>query len=366
SRYKCRVPKAAYDPSAPAYRPSLYGHGLLGSRDEVGAGNVSQFAREEHMVFCAIDWYGFAEGDIANVASTLVDLSQFPVVPDASQQGFINWMFLARALQHPAGFAAHPEFQKLDGTPVFDRREVFYDGNSQGGILPGPIVAVSKDINRAVFGVPGMNYSTLLRRSVDFTGYSVPLYLAYQNELDRNVAFDLIQMLWDRAENDGYAAYLTPNGTLDGQNNFVLRHPAYCDHQVSMWTPDVMARTMGNVAIDHSRVDAAGWIHHPDVVPYRDIPAINYVNNRATGSAETVFVHPTVANPPIDETPPSAGPDPHGFPRAQPDGQCQKSNFLRSDGFVAKTNGLDAASCVATFGAVPTVAKRGFNLSALP
>src|SRR6185437_8103677 len=48
SRYECRIPKAAYDPAAQAYRPSLYGHGLLGDRGEVGAGNVSQFARDEH------------------------------------------------------------------------------------------------------------------------------------------------------------------------------------------------------------------------------------------------------------------------------------------------------------------------------
>ncbi len=365
SRYECRIPKAAFDASAPAYRPSLYGHGLLGDRGEVGGGNVSQFAREQKMIFCAVDWYGFASGDLPNVASALVDLSQFPVVPDASQQGFVNWMFLSRVIQHPAGFASRPEFQKQDGTPVFDRREVFYDGNSQGGILPGPIVAVSKDINRAVFGVPGMNYSTLLRRSVDFTGYSVPLYLSYQNELDRNIAFGLIQMLWDRAENDGYARYLTPSGRLDGQNNFVLLHPAYGDHQVSMWTPDVMARTMGNTAVDHSRIQAAGRTH-PDVVPFLDIPEINYVDDRASGSAEVVFVRPDVVDPPIDETPPFQGNDPHSFPRGQVDGQCQKSNFLRSDGFVARTNGLDAAACVAKFGAVPTVAKRGFGADSLP
>src|SRR3546814_6917355 len=36
-------------------RPSLYGHGLLGSHDEVGAGNVRDMAQEYNMTFCAVD-----------------------------------------------------------------------------------------------------------------------------------------------------------------------------------------------------------------------------------------------------------------------------------------------------------------------
>ena len=51
-------------------------------------------------------------------------------------------------------------------------RRLFYDGNSQGGILGGSLVAVAPDLDRGVLGVPGMNYSTLLRRSVDFEPYA--------------------------------------------------------------------------------------------------------------------------------------------------------------------------------------------------
>ena len=38
--------------------------------------------------------------------------------------------------------------------------------------MGGALTAVSPDIHRAVLGVPGMNYSTLLRRSVDFDLYA--------------------------------------------------------------------------------------------------------------------------------------------------------------------------------------------------
>jgi hypothetical protein len=64
-----------------------------------------------------------------------------------------------------------------------------------------------------------MNYSTLLRRSVDFDLYahgdlggtgSTPLglYEAYPNELEWPLLLSLIQLLWDRAEANGYAHHM--------------------------------------------------------------------------------------------------------------------------------------------------------------
>ena len=51
---------------------------------------------------------------------------------------------------------------------MIDTAHLDYDGNSQGGIMGLMLAAVSPDIERAVLGVPGMNYSLLLPRSVDF------------------------------------------------------------------------------------------------------------------------------------------------------------------------------------------------------
>ena len=38
--------------------------------------------------------------------------------------------------------------------------------------MGGALTAVAPDFNRAALGVPGMNYSTLLQRSVDFDTYA--------------------------------------------------------------------------------------------------------------------------------------------------------------------------------------------------
>ena len=82
---------------------------------------------------------------------------------------------------------------------MIDTSKLYYNGNSQGGILGGALTAVSPDFTRASLGVPAMGYSTLLTRSIDFDTYAPILYPAYPNELSRPLALSLIQMLWDRS-----------------------------------------------------------------------------------------------------------------------------------------------------------------------
>lgn len=347
--FTCNIPRSAVNGDASMQvaqaadvrpvRPTLYGHGLLGGQGE-GNGQASDFGNRYGLMTCAMDWFGFASGDIANVASVLVDLSNFPVIPDGSQQGMLNQMFLARLAVHPDGFAGHPAFQ-VQGRPVFDRREVFYHGNSQGGILGGVLVAASKDINRGVLGVLGMNYSTLLSRSTDFATYSIPLYLAYPNDLDRPLNFALMQMLWDRSENNGYAAHLTDNSAFDGPDNQVLLHPAFGDHQVSTWTADVMARTLG-ARVDGRRVDVTR-APEDDGAEFALMETLDYSNPvHAAGSALVPYDQDwrstndrrcegkTTPAAPIGNVPPgNVGDDPHECPRRDPQARCQSSNFLQ-------------------------------------
>ena len=91
----------------------------------------------------------------------LQDLSRFPTLADRAQQGFVNFMYVGR-------WMLKRDWGDLD----VDQSALFYDGNSQGGIMGGALTALAPDFERAVLGVPGMNYSTLLRRSVDFDMYA--------------------------------------------------------------------------------------------------------------------------------------------------------------------------------------------------
>lgn len=73
---------------------------------------------------------------------------------------------------------------------MLDNSTRFYDGNSQGGIMGMALVAISTDIERFVLGVVGMNYSTLLPRSVDFDAFEAIFVPANPDPVDRAVALD--------------------------------------------------------------------------------------------------------------------------------------------------------------------------------
>jgi hypothetical protein len=336
----CNIPRSASsDGAAPVHpaRAGVYGHGLLGSNDEVNAGNVRAMSNEHDFAFCATKWIGFSEDDVGVAATALSDFTNFPKVADRTQQGFLNFLFLARLLHTPKGFVSNPAFQANDGTPLVDTSDVFYDGNSQGGILGGAATAVSTEWTRAVLGVPGMNYSTLLQRSVDFDTYKVVLDPSYPDELDRLLTFGIVQMLWDRAEADGYSEHMTDDPYPGTPAHTVLLDMAYGDHQVANVTTEVEARTIGA----RLRTPALAPGRDPSVEPFWGIEPI--AGFPYGGSALVVWDSGTPAPPlgNVPPRPPAYGDDPHEDPRNTPAARQQKSDFLTSTGAVTEVCGGD-------------------------
>ena len=335
--FTCKVPRAAYEPGAAALRPSLYGHGLLGGQGEVNQGQVKDMIREHGFLYCATDWEGFAFEDIPTVIQSLVDMDRFPAVIDHTQQGELNFLHLARLMIHPEGLASQPEFQRADGGTVIDTTRAFYDGNSQGGIYGGTVMAVAPDVDNGVLGVPGINYSTLLSRSVDFALYSLPVYTTYPSEYERQLLFSVIQILWDRADPNGYVNALRPGNELpDTHPHRVMYQVAYGDHQVAVVSAEVAARSAG-AAVDPMSLEAG---RSPDVELLHGVPKITSYPYR--GSAFVYFdtgdFTPANQNgtpaPPTENVPPKLGKDPHEAARRAPCGRVLKSDFLRADSFV--------------------------------
>jgi hypothetical protein len=336
--YICNIPRAATvdgnDPVHPA-RGGIYGHGLLGSNTEVNAGNVETMSNTHDFVFCATKWAGFSEDDLGPALAALQDLSQFPEIADRTQQGFLNFLFLARLVKDPRGFASNDAFRAgAAHTPVLDGT-VFYDGNSQGGILGGAVTAVSTEWTRAVLGVPGMNYSTLLQRSVDFSQFLPILASSYPDELDRMIGYSFLQMLWDRAEADGYAQHMTDHPYPGTPAHQVLMQVAFGDHQVANIAAETEARTIG--ASVYQPALAPG--RSPDVTPLWDLPTVP-----ETGFTGSVLVIWDSGNPPaplvnLPPAGPQFGSDPHENPRKTPAAQQQKSDFLAPNGVFVDTCG---------------------------
>ncbi|MEV7403836.1 hypothetical protein AB0N93_26010 [Streptomyces sp. NPDC091267] len=334
AEFRCEIPRSAFPtPSS----PSLYGHGLLGRRSEVAAGNVKDMAAEHNFTFCATDWAGMAEEDIPTVLGGLADPNLFPAVPERSEQGMLNALFLGRALVHAKGLGSDAAFRTAEGRPLVDtRRGLAYDGNSQGGILGGALVAASPDIRRGVLGVTAMNYGLLLNRSADFAPFQQVLDASYPDKLHQQLVLQLFQMVWDRGETNAYANHLT-------DHHEVLLHIAYGDHQVANAAADVEARTIGARLV--SPALAAG--RSPDTVPYWGIRRIGPDRLPYRGSAMTVWDSGT-PTPPLTNTPPAGpqyGHDPHEDPRNSPAARQQKATFLTTGRVI---NVCGTTACTAT------------------
>jgi len=320
--FTCNLPQ---HPSPPA-RMSLYGHGLLGDQSEVNGSLVRQMSATYNVAYCATDWIGMAEEDVLNAVAILQDLSRFPTLADRLQQGFLNSLFLGRLMRHRDGFASDPAFQ-LDGAPLLKTDELYLDGNSQGAILGGALCAVARDVRRCVLGEAGMNYSMLLHRSVDFDVYKIFLDIGYPDPFVQLVSLNLIQMLWDRGETNGYAQHLNTSRYPHTPRHRVLLLGAVGDHQVSEFALQVEARTIG----------AAG--HVPYVGPGREyggehgwgIPPI-----RAYPWAGSAYFLWDTGSPlsPLDNLPPRDGHDPHDDTPKIPAVQALKDAFWHPDGAV--------------------------------
>jgi len=334
--FECIIPKSAGNPT-PA-RISLYGHGLFDTYADVESTPVQALATQDNMVFCATDWWGLTADDEGFAAQVVTNLSLFGVIVDRLQQAVLNTLFLGRLMDSPAGLAANPAFQ-VAGRPAIDTSHLYYDGNSQGGIMGGVTLAVSPDVRRAVLGVTGMDYGNLLLpRSTDFSTFSQFLHITYPDRSMYPVILDLIDQLWDRADPDGYAPYMTTHPLPDTPSHEALMQIAYGDFQVSMYAGAAEARTVG------------ASVYEPALDPDRSrdrnlfygVPAIHHYP--FSGSAIEIWDSGPgrVQPPPVANVPPTAGAnnvDPHPDPRSTPAAQQQISAFLEPDGAVTDVCG---------------------------
>jgi hypothetical protein len=172
-------------------------------------------------------------------------------------------------------------------------------------------MALSTHVRRGVLGVPGMDYALLLPRSSDFVVFEQALTRYYPDVAEQKVIFDLLGLLWDRAEADGFAQQMTTHPLPGTPPHTVLLEEALGDHQVANIATETEARTIGAA------------IHEPALAPGRHeeslfgIPPIT--RSPWNGSALFIWDSGVPLAPPVDEPPPSSTPDPHDtVPRLDP------------------------------------------------
>ncbi|HEY8582220.1 MAG TPA: hypothetical protein VIL49_04710 [Capillimicrobium sp.] len=354
----CNIPRVTMDgPSGMQGRPTMYGHGLFGSASQVNGPKRASLANIGGMVMCATDFKGMASDDQPGVVTQILpELSRFPRLADRIQQGLLNFLFLGRAMVHPSGFAAHPAFRVDKGNgsePLIDTRRLFYTGVSEGGILGGSLTAVAPDLTRSVLVVPGMRYSVLLPRSVDYDNpqtqqdFAGIMAASYQDRGDHQLILSLLQLMWDRGEPNGYAHYMTDRALPNTPRHKVLLSAGFGDHQVANITAEAMARTIGA----HVRMPALDPGRSTDAEPFYGIPPIPSfpfdgnglvmwdIGPLRNGGAQGTPAAPTT------NTPPTQGVDPHGPAGQEPPADQQTAAFLDLGGAIIDPCG--ASPCYA-------------------
>lgn len=345
---ECIVPRVAVQPGAEKTRPMVFGHGLFGDASGVNGGPNPPLA-QTGMTICGTDEIGMSNSDVVQVmTSALQDLSNFDVLADRLAQALTNELFLARLMYHPQGLGTVPAFQNGDGftagQSLIKTDHVYYMGASQGGILGGPLTALSPDFIQSSLLVGAMNYSVLLPRSIDFDLYAAIMYPQYPKEIERPLLFELMQMLWDRSEPNGYAHVMTDNPPPDTPEHKVTLQIALGDHQVSNFASENMARTLG-MSTNAVPVDPGRW---DDFDILWGVPRLKASDYPFRGNNIIYFdggpPRPEPGNPsktigtdvpPFTNTPNRVAQDPHGAPGGASVAVALTSTFLTPNGYIS-------------------------------
>ncbi len=290
------------------------GHGLLGTKFEGDSGYLAQICEQYGYVSIAVDWIGMAHDDVPTFENaTGVDISFFERAIDRQHQGFVNALLAMRMMK---GRMTKEPLLQQNGKSIIDPGLAVYRGDSQGGIFGITYMAISTDVTRGLLGEPGVPYTLLLDRSVDFSGFKAFLKGAYPHGVDLRLIYALIQMSWDRTEPDGYVPYIRQNMLPNTPAHEVLIHDALGDHQVTPLGAELLARTIG--AKNVKPVNQSIWGVEEATPPFMGSAIVEYdFGNTA----------------PVTNIPPSGpnyGLDPHDAVRVLKSATDQADHFFRT------------------------------------
>lgn len=326
-KFLIRIPCSLANDPKPTPLLLQYGHGLLGDRGEARSGWLSDLANRNQWVVFAMDWNGMATRDVPGITLMMAqDVSGFRMIPERSEQGLVEKVVGLRMMQ--TSIVNDPELE-FGGVKILEGAPLGYFGNSQGGILGAAYLAVSPDLPRGVLGVPGMPYTMLLSRSVDFDPFFLIFKEKYLDHREITLLLMVIQTLWDPGEPSGYAHALTEEPLPNTPPKQVLLHPAIGDAQVTPLGAHVMARSFGARTIAPQT---------------RPIWGVEEAASGWTGSAIVEWEYSDVPEAPIENLPPDEAFDTHECPRRQPEAQAQIIDFL----LTGVVNQTCVGPCVAT------------------
>ncbi|MCB9779579.1 MAG: hypothetical protein H6742_13530 [Alphaproteobacteria bacterium] len=265
----------------------VMGHGIFGSGSSWltggGVGQITQaMAAQAGVVLIATDWIGLSSGDLSLIIAEVVpDLGRVRIVTDRLAQSLINTQALVALARDELQYL--PETGRTVDAPLFDDR-LFYYGVSLGGIQGTSFVALTDEIDRAVFSVPGAGWTHMIQRSWHFGEIETLLDLLYPDPLSQLVFVTALQSDFDASDPVNLGRVLAEREDFVG-----VMQEAVGDCQVPNLATDVLVRTVG--------------AHHLEAAP-RPIEGVALVSGEQTdGISLTQIVLPDAlaAFTPLDQ-----------------------------------------------------------------
>ncbi len=240
-----------------------YGHGLLGSQDEVLNDPITTVAQDMGAILLATDWVGLCSEDLNYVSTMIVnDIDQFAMVPERSQQGFVDALMALKIAQRD--LSSDDRFLRQDGTSMIASDGATFYGNSMGAIFGLPYVAMNPDFERAVLGVAGSTFSLLLPRSLNFGSFYGLLQNLYPDQLETALWLAAMQTLWDSGEAAGYLDSIAIDPLPDNAAKSILVQAGIGDAQVHTLGAHILMRGVGGGLISAPNRSIWGLEELPD------------------------------------------------------------------------------------------------------
>jgi hypothetical protein len=228
----------------------ILGHGIFGDgRDFLdGTGSdtmaIQQLANQYGIVVIATDWIGLSKNDLPIIAARLgTSLDDLGVVTDQLQQALINNLVMTRLAMGQLN--GDPKVM-VTSEPVVDTSRVWYWGASLGGIEGSSFVSLSDVIPRAVFGVPGSAWATMITRSVVFLPLKALFQPHYPDPLDWEILLSVIQGRFDHSDPANMTKLMFDAPLPDAPSDrMVILQESIGDSEVPNIATEILARSMG-------------------------------------------------------------------------------------------------------------------------
>jgi hypothetical protein len=258
------IPKKSLEGPLPLV---VLGHGIFGTGraflTEGGDAEAIQAIADAHgAVVIATDWIGLSTNDVARVGIEVGNnLDRIGLVTDQLQQSLINTLVMTKLAR--GALKDDPAIQVGAG-PLLDLTRTFYWGASLGGIQGSSFISISDDIARAVFGVPGSAWSTMLSRSVVFPPIRNFLEPHYPDPLDFLFGTTLVQARFDNTDPANLTKLMFDHPLPDAPpGRTVILQESIGDSQVPNITTEILARAMGVKRLSPSVTEVFGLTETP-------------------------------------------------------------------------------------------------------